>query len=316
VLAGLIQVFPSSNIFDIQGTLFRLGWYGIGYVIGVSVLLLIAQREAPRRGIDPKVVMNALILVAVCALIGARLYHVIDQWGFYSQNLPLIVLPPYSGLALYGGVAGGIVGIAIYVRRNGLPFWSTLDIVIPGALFAQGIARWGNFFNQELYGPPTDAPWGITIGCDHRVGPYFCPPAEAGASPSALPGYPKDTTGFQPLFFFEAALDITGGFVALWLSRRHFARLLPGDLASFWFIWYGSVRFLLETFRFDYDWKLLGVAPTAMVIGVVVVAFGVISIIWRHRLGPRPGVGTDDDARTRVETVPVSEAFDGAGGAS
>ena len=276
MLLGLIQVFPSANIIDVPGTLIRLGWYGIGYVIGVSVLMLVAQREAPKRGIEPRQIMGGLIIVAVCALIGARLYHVIDQSSYYLQNLPAIVLPPYSGLALYGGVAGGIVGIAIYSRRAGISFWSTMDSVIPGALFAQGIARWGNFFNQELYGPPTNLPWGITIGCDHRVAPYDCN------------AYPVDTTGFQPLFFYESALDITGGFVALWLSRRHFARLLPGDLASFWFIWYGTVRFLLETFRYDYDWKLLGLAPTAMVIGAGVIVFGIASVIWRHRRTTAP----------------------------
>jgi phosphatidylglycerol:prolipoprotein diacylglycerol transferase len=228
--------------------------------------------------------------VAVLALIGARLYHVIDQWGAcdpgqlcYSQNLPAIVLPPYSGLGLYGGIAGAILGVFIYVRRNGLPLWAALDVLVPGTLFAQGIARWGNFFNQELYGPPTDAPWGITIACDHRVGPYYCP-GDSRLSPGS-PGYPQDTTGFHPLFFYESALDITGGLIALWLSRRHRARLRDGDLASFWFIWYGSVRFTLETFRYSYDWKLLGIMPTAMFIGVAIVIFGVVTIALRHR-GP------------------------------
>ncbi|MEA2622045.1 MAG: phosphatidylglycerol---prolipoprotein diacylglyceryl transferase [Chloroflexota bacterium] len=287
VLSGLIQILPNPILFEIPGTLIRVGWYGVGYIVGVAVLILVAQREIARRGIEPRHVTNALIFVAACALIGARLYHVIDQWAYYSQNLPQIVLPPYSGLALYGGVAGGLVGIAIYVRRHRLPFWSTVDACVPGALFAQGIARWGNFFNQELYGPPTDAPWGITIGCDHRIAPYTCA------------AYPEATTGFHPLFFYESALDIGGGLVALWLSRRHFARLRPGDLASFWFIWYGSVRFVLETFRSEYDWKLLGVAPTAMVIGVLAVVLGVASIVWRHRTPadagpPQPAAGLED----------------------
>jgi phosphatidylglycerol:prolipoprotein diacylglycerol transferase len=95
--------------------------------------------------------------------------------------------------------------------------------------------------------------------------------------------YPQDTTGFDPLFFYESALDITGGFVALWLSRRKRARLRDGDLTSFWLIWYGSVRFALETFRFSYDWKLLGIMPTAMFIGVTIVTFGIVTVIWRHR---------------------------------
>ncbi len=195
------------------------------------------------------------------------------------------MLPPYSGLALYGGIAGAIVGILIYTRRHTISLQLALDICVPGTLFAQGIARWGNFFNQELYGPPTNLPWGITIGCDHRVAPYYCPGDPNLAAGAAA--YPVDTTGFHPLFFYESALDILGGFVALWLSRRHIDRLRDGDLASFWLIWYGSVRFMLETFRFDYDWKLLGIMPTAMAIGVFAVAIGIVTIIWRHR-SPRP----------------------------
>jgi phosphatidylglycerol---prolipoprotein diacylglyceryl transferase len=271
---GLITVFPDPIALHL-GPL-NIGWYGIGYVVAVAVMMLVSQREAALRGFDPRHITNALIVVAVLALIGARLYHVIDRWGFYSQNLSLIVLPPYSGLGLYGGIAGAILGILIYVRRNHLPFWAALDMVVPGTLFAQGIARWGNFFNQELYGPPTDLPWGITIGCDHRVADYPCST------------YPEATTGFHPLFFYESALDITGGLVALWLSRRHMARLRDGDLASFWFIWYGSLRFALETFRFSYDWKLFGIMPTAMFIGVAIVTFVVVTIFLRHRTPAAP----------------------------
>jgi phosphatidylglycerol:prolipoprotein diacylglycerol transferase len=277
---GLINITPDQYALHL-GVL-NIGWYGLGYVLAVGVMMFVSQREVALRGIDPRHITNALIVVAVLALIGARLYHVIDQWGAcgpgepcYSQNLPAIVLPPYSGLGLYGGIAGAILGIFLYVRRNHLPFWLALDVVVPGTLFAQGIARWGNFFNQELYGPPTSAPWGIAIGCDHRVPDFACSST-----------YPEATTGFHPLFFYESALDITGGLVALWLSRRKRARLRDGDLASFWLIWYGSVRFALETFRFSYDWKLLGIMPTAMFIGVAVVAFGVATLIRRHR---RPG---------------------------
>jgi phosphatidylglycerol:prolipoprotein diacylglycerol transferase len=289
---GLINVTPDPIALHL-GVL-NIGWYGLGYVAAVAVMMLVSQREAALRRIDPRHVTNALIVVAVPALIGARLYHVIDQWGAcgvgqpcYSQNLVAIVLPPYSGLGLYGGIAGAILGLFFYARRNRLPLWRALDICVPGTLFAQGIARWGNFFNQELYGPPTSAPWGITIGCDHRISDYPCS------------AYPEATTGFHPLFFYESALDITGGLIALWFSRRHLARLRDGDLASFWFIWYGSVRFALETFRFSYDWKLLGIMPTAMFIGVAVVAFGGVSIIWRHRRPAPPASEPPQEAGPR-----------------
>ncbi len=300
---GLITVFPDPIALHL-GPL-NIGWYGLGYVVAVGVMLLVSQREAILRGFDPRHITNALIVVAVLALIGARLYHVIDQWGYYSQNLPAIVLPPYSGLGLYGGVAGAIVGVLIYVRRNNLPFWGALDVLVPGTLLAQGIARWGNFFNQELYGPPTDAPWGITIGCDHRIPDYPCST------------YPEATTGYHPLFFYESALDITGGLVALWLSRRQMARLRDGDLASFWFIWYGTVRFALETFRFSYDWKLLGIMPTAMFIGVAIVTFGIVTIVLRHR-SPAPPASeppaaedSTDEGKPELEVPRGQEALQG-----
>ena len=290
MLPGLIDITPDPIAFRL-GPL-NIGWYGIGYVVGIAVMLFVTQRELDRRGIDRKHATNALILVAVCALIGARLYHVIDQWAYYSQNLSAIVLPPYSGLGLYGGIAGAIVGIAIYARRHGIPLARALDACVPGTLFAQGIARWGNFFNQELYGPPTDAPWGIAIQCDKRVPEYSCGLLDAQGNQL----YPEATTGFHPMFFYESSLDILGGFIALWLSRRHFAQLRDGDLVSFWFIWYGSVRIAFETLRSGYNWApFLGI-PAATLIGVAIIAVGVGSILWRHRR-PRSGdLGAPDAA--------------------
>ena len=272
---GLINITPGSQV--IPGV--PIGWYGVAYVIGLTALLLVSQREAERRGFAPSHIWNAFLVVAAFALIGGRLYHVIDQWGqIYSQDPLLAILPPYSGLGLYGGVAGAVVGILIYTRWKKLPLRLALDVVIPGTLFAQGIARWGNFFNQELYGPPTDAPWGITIDCAHRVAAYACP---VGALPTDVP-----LQGFHPLFFYESSLDIAGGLVALYLSRRFLARLQPGDLAAFWGIWYGAVRTLLEFFREGWNWTVGGIA-TAQIVGIVVVIIGVAWLIWNHRPGTK-----------------------------
>jgi phosphatidylglycerol:prolipoprotein diacylglycerol transferase len=245
---ALIDITPPSGV-DL-GPL-TLGFYGIGYVLAVAVMLLVSQLEARRKGLDPSLVTSAIIVVAVFALVGARLYHVIDQWELYAADPIRAVLPPYSGLGLYGGIFGAAIGIWVYVRGKGIPIGRALDVVVPGTLFAQGIARWGNFFNQELYGPPTDVAWGITIDCAHRVAQYPCDV------------YPAATTGFHPLFFYESVLTIAGGFVALFVARRYAARLRDGDLASFWMIWYGSVRLLLESFREGWNWTFLGV-PVAM----------------------------------------------------
>jgi len=263
---ALIDITPPSGI-DL-GPL-TLGLYGLGYVLAVAVMLLVSQMEARRKGLDPGLVTNAIIVVAVFALVGARLYHVIDQWERYAADPLQAVLPPYSGLGLYGGIFGAAIGIWVYVRGKGIPIGRALDVVVPGTLFAQGIARWGNFFNQELYGPPTDLPWGITIDCAHRVAAYSCE------------RYPLETTGFHPLFFYESVLTIAGGFIALYIARHFADRLLDGDLASFWMIWYGGVRLLLETFREGWNWTVLGV-PTAMLIGLVLIVAGLGTAWWRH----------------------------------
>ncbi|HEV8053665.1 MAG TPA: prolipoprotein diacylglyceryl transferase [Candidatus Limnocylindrales bacterium] len=269
-----------------------VGWYGIGYVVAVAVLVLVTQREAARRGIDPQHVTGVLVLSAALAIIGARLYHVIDQFHLYSSNLAAIVLPPYSGLGLYGGVAGAALGIAIYTRRHGIPVWRALDVVIPGTLFAQGIARWGNFFNQELYGPPTSAPWGIAIECQNRVALYPCD------------RFPFETTGFHPLFFYESALTITGGLIALWLARRFAHRLRDGDIASFWGIWYGAVRTFLETFREGYNWTVGGI-PTAQLIGIGLIVVGIATIVWRHTRSSPIEPEQPEEASERQSPVPA-----------
>ena len=268
----MIRVTPGPTAFEVGPI--AIGWYGIGYLVAIAVLILVTQRELERRGIDRSHFVNAMLLVGALALVGARVYHVIHEWPLYRDNLAAIVLPPYSGLALYGGIAGAALGIILYGLRKKLPIRLGLDAVIPGTLFAQGIARWGNFFNQELYGPPTDVPWGIAIDCQHRVAQYTCA------------AYPFETTGFHPLFFYEFALNITGGLIALYLSRRYLHRLRPGDLTAFWGIWYGSTRAVLETFREGWNWQIGGL-PTAQLIGILVIVIGVAWIAWNHRPGRR-----------------------------
>ena len=133
---------------------------------------------------------NGIIIVAVAALIGGRLYHVIDQWQRYKDDLLSIVLPPYTGLGVYGGILDGASSPRILSRAGSQSFWHWADVIAPGLFVMQAIGRWGNFFNQELYGPPTDLPWGIAIDCAHRVAartPARSYPARDDGLPPALP---------------------------------------------------------------------------------------------------------------------------------
>jgi phosphatidylglycerol:prolipoprotein diacylglycerol transferase len=272
---SVIDWTPSSIALQI-GPL-GIPWYGLGYAVAIGFGVWLAGVQARQRGLDTAFIGDALIWVVAFGIIGARLYHVVDQWQLYRDDLLKIVLPPYSGLALYGGVGGGLVGLLVVARRRGQSYLAWVDVAIPSLFLGQAIARWGNFFNQELYGPPTNLPWGIAIDCAHRVAPYACPP---GSDPQASLGQ-----HFHPLFFYESSLTLVGGLLALWAARRFAARLRDGDLLSFWFIWYGALRALLEPLRSPDSQGVIGISVVIVICGVVI-AVGAGSIVLRHR-GPR-----------------------------
>ena len=141
-----------------------------------------------------------------------------------------------------------------------------LDIGAPAFLVGQAVGRWGNFFNQELYGPPTDLPWGIPISAVHR-------PAE----------FPFETH-FHPLFLYESILSAIGVMVLLYVGRRFAPRLIVGDMLLLYLIWYGSERIGLEFLRSG-NW-LVGVIPTAQIVGGLLVTMSVGLLIWRHTHRP------------------------------
>jgi phosphatidylglycerol:prolipoprotein diacylglycerol transferase len=272
----VIDVTPSPVAVQI-GPL-AIPWYGLGYAAALVLAVWLTQRELTHRGIEAHHVTGAIVPIVVLGVIGARLYHVVDQWAYYKDNLAKIVLPPYSGLALYGGVAGGILGLVWYARRHHQPVLRGMDAAVPALFLGQAIARWGNFANQELYGPPTDLPWGIAIDCAHRVQEWGCD------------RFPEATTGFHPLFFYESMLTLAGALLALYLGHRQLQRLRDGDLVAFWLIWYGSVRIVLETFRAGYNWTLSGL-PVATILAGLAIAAGIALAVRNHR---RPATDWDD----------------------
>ena len=254
-------------------------WYGIGYAVGLAVAYLVMVRLARRAGEDADILGNGIIIVAVAALIGGRAYHVIDQWALYQDDPIKIFLPPYSGLGVYGGIVTGTIAAFAYARYKKVPFLRWADIIAPGLFVMQAIARWGNFFNQELYGPPTTLPWGIPIDCAHRIAAYPC-----AAVPARRPL-------FHPLFLYESISGTLGALVLIWLGYHARKRLRPGDLLLAFFVWYGTTRFVLETLRAD-NWTFFGV-PTAQIVSLLFVVPALVILFWRHRAGH-----PDDDPPT------------------
>jgi phosphatidylglycerol---prolipoprotein diacylglyceryl transferase len=277
----MIDITPDPIAFRIGS--FPVHWYGICYAVGLVAVYLLLVREARRRGEDPELVGNGLIIVAIAALIGGRLYHVIDQWALYKDDLITAILPitrqangsygfaGFSGLGVPGGIITGTIAAWILTRRWRVSFWTWADIVAPGLFVMQAIGRIGNFFNQELYGPPTTLPWGIAIDCEHRVAAYPCDV------------FPLATTHFHPLFLYESLSGLVGAAVLLWLARRPNSRLVTGDLLLIFFVWYGTTRFVLEFLRTG-NWTFFGIA-TAQIVSVGFVIAGLVGLWYRHGRG-------------------------------
>jgi phosphatidylglycerol:prolipoprotein diacylglycerol transferase len=287
----MIDWTPDPILFSI-GPL-HVYWYGVMYAVGLAAVYWVVHREVVRRGLDAGILVNGMIIVAVAALIGGRLYHVIDQWALYKDNLVAIVLPPYTGLGAYGGIVTGfIAGVAYAVyKRQPLAPWA--DAAVIGVLTMQAIGRWGNFFNQELYGPPTTLPWGIAIDCAHRTPAWACPTTPAD-------------THFQPLFLYESISGAVGAIVLSWMGR-HVRWVRDGDLVLLFFAWYGTTRFLLEPLRTN-NWLFFGI-PTASILSGLAVLGALAVLAWRHR----PGTGSRAQRTRAAGPPPELEAGAGAG---
>jgi len=278
----VIDLTPDPIFIRILG--FPVYWYGIAYAVGLAVTYSVLLREARHRGLDENLLGTGMIVVAVAALIGGRLDLVIDQWQLYAPHpitaiLPLTVQPDgsyafagFTGLGVPGGIILGTIAGALYVRRERQSFWRWADVVAPGLFVMQAIGRWGNFFNQELYGSPTSLPWGIAIQCGYRTQGYPCPP---GTDPAATLGQ-----HFQPMFLYESISGVLGALFLIYLSRRFANRLRPGDLLLVFFIWYGVVRFALETLKTN-NWLFFGV-PTAQVVAAITVVLALAILVARH----------------------------------
>jgi len=218
-----------------------LRYYGMIIMFGVIMATYLARWMLRKMEKNPEIVWDALTWVLIFGIIGARLYHVFTPSRYsgittadYLQN-PLMILTTWEGgLAMPGAIIGGVLGIYIFSRRNKIEMGTLLDAAAPGIAIAQAIGRWGNFINQELYGPPTDLPWGIFINPQNRIPEY------------------ATFEQFHPLFLYESIWNLLNMFFLLWIWRRFGDRIKSGDLFLVYLIMYPIGRFLLEFIRLDY----------------------------------------------------------------
>lgn len=222
-------------------------WYGILMATGMILGTLLALREAKRVGISEDDVLNLAIFAIPSGVIGARLYYVIFNWGYYSQNPSQILNFRGGGMAIHGALIGGILAGLIYTRIKNINFLKMADIALIGMPLAQAIGRWGNYINGEAHGGPTDLPWGIMV----------------------------DGVKVHPTFLYESIWDF-GIFIFLWIFRKN--KKYEGQIAIYYIILYSLGRFFIEGLRTDS--LMIGPLRMAQVISLVGVIGGIIAHIY------------------------------------
>ena len=271
---------PSTSTIDV-GPL-SIHFYGLTLLVAIAAAVLITGIRWTRRGGDWDLIFRVAVWGVASGIVGARLYHVITSW----DELPDAWWGPFAiwkgGLGVWGGIGVGCIVGAIVAHRSGASVARLADCVAPGLLVAQGIGRFGNWWNQELYGKPTDLPWGLEIDLDHR-GDYL------------------DSETFHPTFLYEALWNFGAAGLLLLIERRF--RIRPGGLFALYVLLYSLGRVWVELLRVDPSHELAGVRLNAWVAGLAIILSTAFFVwwqrTWKREGGPPPKVETMAIPRTR-----------------
>jgi prolipoprotein diacylglyceryl transferase len=256
---------------------YRIQTYALIILVGIIIAAMWTSRRLTKRGAEPGVVLDILLCAVPLGIVGARLYHVVTHpkdffypganiWNPFQPGSIWAIWE--GGGAIFGALIGGAIGVWLGCRWTGLRFWTFADAVAPALLLAQAIGRFGNYFNQELFGLPTNLPWGLQIDAGNKAIPV---------------GLPDDTL-FQPLFLYEMIWNVIGVIVIVFLQRKF--TLQWGKVLAVYLIWYGLGRSYLESIRIDpSEFTFLGI-PSNVWAAFGAVVLGVIIFLVQSRRHP------------------------------
>jgi len=303
--SGVLASIPSPTISYVDLGPLRIHFYALCIVAGIIVAILLTNARLTRRGAEKWVVIDICLLAVPLAIVVARIYHVLTHAGFYfgPGSNPWNITQPGSvwaiwegGIAIYGALIGGAIGAILGCKWTGIRFWTFADALAPGLIIAQAMGRFGNWFNQELFGQPTDLPWGLEIASDNPAIPV---------------GLPAGTL-FHPTFLYEVIWNLLGAAVILWVGKR-FA-LQWGKQFAIYLIWYSAGRIVWESIRVDPSDIILGLRTNvwAAILGVVL---GIVIFIVQSRrhlgLEPSPyAPGREPEAPGAVDSTDPSDFVD------
>ena len=263
---------PSEGVWHLGG--FPIRGYALCIVLGIVVAIVVGDRRLVARGGKPGQIADIAMWAVPMGIIGGRLYHVIttpdDYFG--DGGKPLDALKIWEGgLGIWGAVALGAVGAWIGTRQAGLAWPPVADAVIPGVALAQAVGRWGNWFNQELYGRPTDLPWALEIDPENR--------------PRATP----DAATYHPTFLYESLWVLLVAGLLIWADRRF--DLGHGQVFALYIAAYCVGRFWIEALRVDPAHEIAGMRINnwvSIILFVAAVAYFVVSRRRGDRREPTP----------------------------
>ncbi len=253
---------PDPILLHVGG--FSVRWYGVILALALVAGILLAQRLSRRGPVRPEDIADLAIVVTLAAVVGARVVHVLDEWGYYARHLGEIPQFWRGGLAFHGVLLGGILALWLFSRRRKLAPILLLDLSFPALALGQVIGRWGNWINQELYGEPSTLPWAIPIAPENRVAEY------------------ASATNFHPLFLYESLGNALILVLLLLLWRWRGRR--PGDISAAYLIFSPLLRFSLDFLRLNQP--MVGPITNAQLFSLPLVAAGLILLVTRGRRSP------------------------------
>lgn len=248
---------------------FSVKWYGIIMAVAIIVATWMAISEGKKRHIMPDDFVDLLLWAVPLGYIGARIYYVIFEWGYYSQHPDQIIAIWNGGIAIYGGLIAGLIVLLVFCYKRMLPPFLMLDIIAPGVMAAQIIGRWGNFINQEAHGGPTTL---------HFLQSLHLP--EFIIQQMKING-----VYYQPTFLYESFFNLIG--LIIILSLRHRKHLFKqGEVFMFYVMWYSAVRFFVEGLRTD-SLYIFGIIRVSQALSLILFV-GTLALFIYRRVKVKP----------------------------
>lgn len=234
---------------------FAVRWYGIIMASAFLIGITLAYYRAAANGIDPNHILNMVTIIIPAAIIGARAYYVIFEWENYAGNFYEMVAIWHGGLAIHGGIIGGVLAGLLYVKLYRLPLWKISDIMAPSLILGQAIGRWGNFINQEAHGGPVSESFISHFPAFIQKQMYI------------------NGQYYHPAFLYESLWDLV---VFVILIFRWPRKKFQGEIALWYLVLYSAGRFFIEGIRTDS--LMLGPFRVAQLVSIILIITGLIDL--------------------------------------